>query len=378
MNKLLCFVDKAGEPQHSFIDGMLAKRCSEDFDVIIYTSWDKLSDIGTKSYHNSMLRTYLFPRRGFYRLLNVILVALICFYSAFRNYNFSVVAFCRNEPSFLLGAQLVSFIRNLDCVFQSSFPHEDVGGGMKSAIAKLIFNLCGKYVKKITAVSDEGLKRMKRYFPEASGIVVPLMGDEVVALPIRRNGQQVKFVYIGTLDSSREFEVVVKAFCKVMQEEKYDVSLDIYGGNEAQWKDLVSKVSNYNFTMPSSRISYNGCMKREDLFSTIEKYDVGISLVPKNNITSEMSPTKLSEYMGCGLAVLASNTVTSQVDIMSDSQCGCLIDFSCEDIIRGIGVFCEDSNALFGYKQRSVIFVKNTFTYDVKKEEFLDFLRSDI
>lgn len=65
MNKLLCFVDKTIEPQHSFIDGMLAKRMSDEFDVTIYTSWDRLSDIKKMNYHNAKLRPYLFPRKGF-------------------------------------------------------------------------------------------------------------------------------------------------------------------------------------------------------------------------------------------------------------------------------------------------------------------------
>lgn len=374
MNKLLCFVDKEGEPQHSFIDGMLAKRMSDEFDVTIYTSWNKLKDIRSTRYHNAKLCAYLFPRRGVFRLINIFLVCFICLFKSLSNPKVKIISFCRNEPSFLFGSYLVSFLSNFSYVFQSSFPHEDVSGGLKGKLAKVIFNICGSRVKKITAVSEEGLARMAKYFTCADGLVIPLMGDEVVDAPNDNVLDHIRFIYIGTLDKTREFEVVINSFLKVATKENRNFTLDVYGGTQEEWNSIVHKTQLNNLSNYNSNISYKGKVIRDKLFEIVTQYDVGISLVPKNEITSEMSPTKLSEYMACGLAVLASNTVTSQVSIVNQAKSGILADFTEEDIKNGVEWFLDNPEKLNGLKSHGLEYITNRFTYSSIKDNFSSFL----
>ncbi|MEZ9826958.1 glycosyltransferase [Vibrio sp. OPT24] len=379
MNKLLCFVDKTIEPQHSFIDGMLAKRMSDEFDVTIYTSWDRLSDIKKMNYHNAKLRPYLFPRKGFLRILNIFVVSFICLFHSLTNLRSKTVSFCRNEPTFLLGSFLVTLLPNFSYVFQSSFPHEDVGEGIKAKIAKSIFKICGPHVKKITAVSDEGLIRMEKYFPNAYGVVIPLMGDDVIDEPLRLvNDKHLKFIYIGTLAESRDFEVVVDSFVKAKIETNGSFILDIYGGSTYEWNNIIKKSKYYSKIKDCNVVNYRGSLVREEVLKTICDYDIGISQVPENKVTSEMSPTKLSEYMSCGLAVLASDTVPSQSELINNSKGGVLTGFNEEEIKNGIEWFVNNKCDIYGLKKNSISYIKDNFTYDNVKEDLLLLLRNGL
>ena len=376
MDKLICFVDKSGPPKHSFIDGLLAKRINEDFDVYIYSSWKKGISLRSRPYHTATLRSVLFPRIGLLRFFNIFLCALICLFYACSARKNRIIVLCRNEPSYLLGAVLVSFIPHVEVVFQSSFPHESVAKGMKAYIAKKIFNICSYRVRKVIAVSPQGLERVLDYFNLAEGLVVPLMSDHCVCSFRKELVREVRFVYIGTMDPSRQFELVVRSFIKAANLANKPISLHVYGGSQAEWDRILYGLNINKKRLDDLGIFYLGSIDRDDLLCTIQKYDVGISLVPRNNITWEMSPTKLTEYMGCGLAVIASNTVDSQVKIVCNANCGMLCEFEFEEIVDAICRVCEQDELLREFKKNSLEFVRDNYTYDAVKADFVGFLRS--
>ena len=92
----------------------------------------------------------------------------------------------------------------------------------------------------------------------------------------------------------------------------------------------------------------------EDLVETAAKHDVGVIVHRANSLNNKYSsPNKLFDYMGAGLAVLASDLPFLR-SVLEQEECGLLFDPEVEGLLtRSISELCDDREAVARMKARS-------------------------
>ncbi|MDZ7736250.1 MAG: glycosyltransferase [Gammaproteobacteria bacterium] len=277
----------------------------------------------------------MFRRRGIGRFLNFF-AAIVVVYpmirrTAWRGYR--VVLFVRNDPVLLLAARVLR--RYVDrLVFQSSFPHEEVAGAsLKGRVARLLYRMSAGGVDGLLAVSPLGLTRLERLFPGAErGEYIPLLADALNTPPVteytreRNAASPVRFIYAGTHSPARQLETVVAAAVGAYGSGAC-ARFTFVGGSQAEIERLRS-VDGAEALEAEGVLVFQPSVSRPEVRKWLADADVGLSVVPPLQENREMSPTKLAEYLGAGLAVLASRGIPLQEQFIKDSGAGMLVDFS--------------------------------------------------
>ena len=129
-----------------------------------------------------------------------------------------------------------------------------------------------------------------------------------------------RYIYTGTVDQLRKLDVIISAFME------YDGGFvfDIY---TASHNPQVEQIK----SMKDSRIRLHNPLPRADLFEKMSGYDIGIGLIPDNELYRVSSPSKTLEYYALGMPAIINRLpeYTSLFDHNSAFFC----DFS-KDSIR--------------------------------------------
>ncbi len=128
-----------------------------------------------------------------------------------------------------------------------------------------------------------------------------------------------KFIYSGAVDALRQSAVLARAF----HETAGDFVLDFY---TASRNPTVREITG----LPDRRIRILPAVPRDELFRLTGGYDVGIGLLPDNDLYRVSSPTKTFEYAALGLPALI-NPLPDYREVFDD-QAAFYCDFTPEAI----------------------------------------------
>jgi glycosyltransferase involved in cell wall biosynthesis len=377
---LICLIDKSHPPEHSFIDGMLAGALpsSHGCRTILLTS---KADGGpaTGRYLRAISLPVLLKRRGLSRFLNLPLAWLLVRRLSQREGRRGrrVTVLVRNEPVYLLAATLAKG-RRYRLLFQQSYPHERAGHAWaKRTVARRLIRSCAARVDGLLAVSPLGLQRLRSYFgPAVPGLVVPLMAvpSEIAPRPTppRETRGTLRFVYIGSHDPDRQLEVVIAGIQQAIRAGA-EARFDFIGGSEQE----VTRLREYPDTRDAEqtgRLAFHEKVPRSTLMSRLRDYDIGITLIPPTSLYREASPTKLGEYMGAGLAVLASRGVDVQEDAVRESEAGVLVDWSPQAIGEAILNLCECGPLVDDMNSAALTYATRTLNYATHSSALWDMM----
>jgi glycosyltransferase involved in cell wall biosynthesis len=135
--------------------------------------------------------------------------------------------------------------------------------------------------------------------------------------------QLYKFIYIGSVTHKiREFDTILKGFADLEGNWEFDIFTRDY-------TETMNMLTNMNIT--DRRIKINKAIARESLFAEMQKYDVGINLMPDNLVWQTASPTKLMEYYGCGIPCIMS-PITECRGLFEDKGAGWFCEFESGEI----------------------------------------------
>jgi glycosyltransferase involved in cell wall biosynthesis len=367
---VICLLDKAWPPQHSFVDGMLAGDLARDSDVRVRlcVSRRERSDSKPRRYGGAVCLPALYARRGGARFLNLWQAFKILRYQVEREQRRGnrIVFFVRNEPIYLLVATLLR-TRVSRLVFQSSFPHEESSViWVKRLVAKMMYHAAARGVDAVTAVSPDGLQRTFRLFPEAqAGCYVPLLSDlskfervhgyscSSVAVPV--------FIYTGTHVRSRRLDRVLEAIVAAIRAGV--VARFVFIGGVQKDRNRLAKIKGVRELLEQNIVIIDPPVGRDQIPFILSKADVGISLAPPTKTNREMSPTKLSEYMGAGLAVLATRGIPLQERFVSEAGCGLLVDWDVKSIAEAIHQMASNPTMLARYGENAETYAKEELQY---------------
>ena len=134
-------------------------------------------------------------------------------------------------------------------------------------------------------------------------------------------------VYLGAMDKARGLEFVLRTF-KNVHLKIPRAKLWMIGGSEEpealdELKQEAKKLGIDNATW------FTGQMPMTDAINLVKQARVGISPFKPSPVLDSTSPTKLIEYMACGIPVVA-NKHPEQSRVIKDSQCGLAVEWSHE------------------------------------------------
>lgn len=376
---IICLLDKEYPPEHSFVDGMLASELAKvpSVHVILVVSRGK-TERRVRRYGKAVCLPILYPRRRLGRILNFLIGWDMLRYLVKRQQlrRRRVSLFVRNDPILLLAAAFVRKRVNR-LVFQSSFPHEELSSiWIKGAIAKMLYRMSSRAVDAVTAVSPLGLQRVRRLFPGVKdGCYIPLLADLQCVGPATRNGHDRNgvdrpvFVYIGTHNARRELDVVLKGVVRAIQRGAKG-TFRFIGGSNREIAQLAA-VPGVASLMRAGRIQFCSKVPRSRIPHLLAEADVGLSIIPPKPAYRELSPTKLAEYMGCGLAVLASRGIPLQEQFVEESGGGVLVDWDLEAIAEAIVQVSSKPDWIRDMQRRAKAYAEQHLRYSSYLAKFL-------
>lgn len=380
---VICLLDKAWPPQHSFVDGMLSGALAREPDIRVrlFVSFSKKADSKPRRYRGAACLPFLYPRRGVGRFVNLWVAFKEIRYQANRERSRGnrVVLFVRNEPIYLLAASLLRK-RVSRLVFQSSFPHEEHSGNVvKRQFAKWMYRLAGHGVDVVTGVSPEGVARARSLFRGSMpGPYIPLLAD----LPVEPRGGVGKisaevspvFVYIGSHGTGRDMATVMRA-----------IVIAINSGIHARFRFIgatpedesrLRQVDGIERMARGDAIRFEPPVPRDKIPQILSECHIGISLIPPRPVYYESSPTKLAEYMGAGLAVLASSGIPMQERFVTEAHAGLLVEWDVVAIAKGIRDLASNPDQLQKFATNAREYANSSLQYRYYLSDFRELLGS--
>lgn len=319
-------------------------------------------------YNKAICIPKLLTRKGVYRFVNFFLAFKLLLWTIkkAKKRKKKVILFVRNEPVLLLASV---FFRNSvsKLVFQSSFPHEENSKGLKSIIAKFIFRLCASRVDSLLSISPIGEKRLQLLFPSVASVShIPLLAEKVVVNHNRisslTNVNKLKFIYVGSHDKLRELNVVLEGIVYAVTHLKVRANFIFLGGNKNEIEQCIM-VKGVKDLVHKNIITFYSKVERKKIWDFVINADIGLCLIPPKKIYIEASPTKLAEYLSCGLAVLANRGIVFQEKVIEDSKAGVLSEFNSISIASKIQKMTKDKEKLKCMRNNAILYSETYFSY---------------
>lgn len=373
VKKIIALLDKEYPPSHSFIDGMLAIELPRQKDIKVNLLVSGSGGDKVSRYKKAICLSLFYPRKGVYRFLNFFKVVILLKKLIKKNKNKEIVLFVRNEPIYLLACSFVKQ-NNMKLIFQNSFPHENVSGHfLKRAVAKWMYKIGGRKVDGLLTVSPKGLLRMQKILPHVQkGTYIPLLADTSIIIDdfeLKSKDGLIKFIYIGDHSKPRKLEVILKAIVKAY--EKGLIAEFRFIGGKSEEIEKLRAIEGVNILEGKGILEFVEKIPRDEVWNELMKSDVGMSFIPPDEHYIEASPTKLAEYMGVGLAVVASYGIDLQEEFVQNSGAGILCYWSEDSIVECLASICSDANNLIAMKKSGYCYVKEKMNY----REYVDVFR---
>ena len=355
MKKILYYSEQNKDSNHTSVEGIFNKYLKKYFYItIVYKS--NL----TQKLKNSHVSINEKRKKYFSEELNKII--------NIQSYNFIIIRndFVilenitkykeKNKLSFLIG-------------FQPSFPHSfrrlhEALLEKKSILRKTIEYINNmkkeeKLLKKIDFLLPISKMMNKRVNNNNIPYFNMYLGVDFTQIPkkINNTDSNIKFIYIGTIDKLREIDTIINAFDSLKQS---NWQLDIYTKNY----DLAKK---YKLNMKNNSFLVNvyKSIPREKIYNVISNYDVGLSLIPVNDLYVVSSPIKLSEYFACKLTVITT-AIPEAVDLYSNKDAAFFTNFDITSINKIIStILNHNKKKLITMGQNGYDVVKNKRNYEI-------------
>jgi len=304
MKKLLYITDQEEYIDHSFIGPLFEKYLKEYFiiDIVYFTEFK--SDFEKQDEHR-----FLIPSRYKTSLINELEHNNILV----NEYSYIIV---RNNIDILKHTLKEQNSYNYKLGFRLSFPK--IRAKLQSNIANNTANLFDMLSSKFKVNNDlKTINSCDVFLPTSQSmkdeffenvtiptIVCPPGIDPDILHPnIQHKGDEKRFFYAGTLDSLREFNIVLEAFSKI-KNNKWSLTISTRDINYAQ--ELIKK-----YSLLESNIKICNAKTHEELLELIALADIGVALLPNIPIYNTSMPIKILDYYSSAVPCIMTNTAHS-------------------------------------------------------------------
>lgn len=312
-NKLLYISDQNELSNHSFIENVINGYLKEYLDT--YTVY-----FSKNQNHEIIDNRIILPNNA---KNNPIKYLQEKKYVEVNEFSYIIV---RNNYKALAHAIRISRKTNIKIGFQLSFPHSyrrvcQASQEQKSLLRKkLAYCIASRIetslIEKCDIFFPISISMKNTFFPNIKVKTHPLsLGidpDNIKRKP--DNIGKIKFIYIGTVDKLRKLDVVFNALSSIQE----DFELLVFTKESNYAKSLLKA--------PDLRIIIKDFIPREELFQEISRSDVGIFLLPVDDLYRVASPTKVMEYYSCSVPALMSK-IDECIELFENRNVGWLCDF---------------------------------------------------
>jgi len=355
MQKLLYITDQDEYVDHSFIAPLFEVYLKKYMTVDILYFTDFKSDFTCKDEHHYVVPT---------RYKNVLLKELKQNNIDLHSYDFVMVRNCIELMKHVLKYRDKYHYKAL---YRFSFPKRKVqikcneAEGKNQFLKRCIHSIQTKKETKIINRCDAFLPTSKKmheaYRPDVtipSIICSPAINPAALHAHQQHDGDEIRFVYVGTLDKVREFNTILDAFTSLKNKswKLYISTRDVEFANilVEQYPTIKEKIRIYN------------AKTKDALLALIAKTDIGIALLPDLPIYSSSTPVKVFDYYSSGVPCLMTQSGHTST-IFTDEIDAWFSEFTLESITEKLNYLLSLSKediASIGQKgQTRLLEVKN-------------------
>jgi glycosyltransferase involved in cell wall biosynthesis len=338
VRRAVCVLDKEYPPEESIVDGLfcaLARRRGVRMYLVVSRGAERA---WVQRYRGSICLSVLPRRRGLGRFTGAVRsFALMLALRRRWGDSRAIPIFVRNDPAYLaacLAARRLVGYRKV--IYQNDFPFERFfRRSMKGRVGVWLLRRILRFVDDVIVVSDGGRERIEKLSRVKRVTVIPLCVDKDFLLD-RTDGLagDLRVLYLGTHREERSLTTIFEAAEDALRRGTRFTITSIGGTKE--------EIERLKCSGPVRRLLDSGALTlrpriaRGRIPSLLREHDVGLCLIPPTEIFTEASPTKLAEYMGAGLFVLASRGIPFQERVVQESGAGLLVDFERASIAQAL------------------------------------------
>lgn len=197
--------------------------------------------------------------------------------------------------------------------------------GVQKIVAILLAKLalCASARADVTVVVDEWVRPL-----QARKRLVVTNAPDVRFLPdVHAPDPAPRALYVGDVRGSRGLWSMLRTL-----ELAPDWTLDIVGAIASQ--DISSVLAWKEHSAASSRVHFHGTLKPEDSWKFASGAWVGLSLLENTPAFQRAWPTKIGEYLACGIPVLTTDLPRPREVIVS-TRAGATVDFDTTELTAG-------------------------------------------
>lgn len=237
------------------------------------------------------------------------------------------VVFCSQPDSWWVAVRAKKKLRNRVVVDLKEI-YEDRASAFPAVMRGWVRKWIRFSLRQLMKSTDEVIhvsKSRQQYYEYLSkpGVVISVFPKLCNPMPHRSrpaNGQ-VRVIHAGGLRWSYASDQLLEAIPLVLNKQN-DVHFVVYGSNRSELKnrDLMQQL------IAEKHLEIIPYLPHNELMKTMPNFDIGLNLVlPIDQTHLLAQPRKLFEYLGAGVAVVASDVPTIH-EIVEENDCGVLVD----------------------------------------------------
>lgn len=197
----------------------------------------------------------------------------------------------------------------------------------------------GKWMKAYLVSRGVPKKKMLS-FPD--GVNPKVFSPENSGTEKRREhglGSSPVITYVGTMDTLRQLDFLIRTFRKVKGRVKNVKLLMVGDGDDREYLERFA-----TDLRVCKDIVFTGKVPYPEVPSFLAASDVTVSPIPPSALYKVSSPLKIFEYMGAGRSVVANEEIPEHKEVIQESGGGLLIPYDEENFANAIVELLNDPN----------------------------------
>jgi len=179
----------------------------------------------------------------------------------------------------------------------------------------------------------------------------------------RNRRKKNRIVYTGSLGTAQALDKVIIAMKKIIQ--KHDVELSLVGKGELEssLKTLVEKLELHDY------VKFEGYVPRNDIPEFLSQSILGLAPLKENRGLEYAAPTKVFEYMACGLPFVACGKGEIE-KLARTSQAGVVTNNDPDEIAKTIICLLDKPKQLQKMAENGIRYLEENFAESKAYDRF--------
>ena len=215
-------------------------------------------------------------------------------------------------------------------------------------------------------------EQLERFTGKEKFAILPNFPDTQLLESMRnkkKDGEDVRFVYSGSIDVDRSIVEMIEAF--VMLRKKYHIRLDLLGPiHDKSLRDYITEKESQ-----TDGLAYRGTLAHNDALEIVSESDVGLMVMHRGRSKEMSSPLKMYEYLGLGLPIIASD-FRKWREVLDEKPCALFVGpDSPSDIAEKMEILIKDKK-LRNNMRENAIEISSRYSWRSIEERLLTLYRS--